>query len=132
SAWQRSDEAPSRAPGVCQEPLLAVASGGSWHTPGARDGASSERCHAERYMPFELGRWWRYRVTDPATGRADPSDKTIVFDRYGDVGGAKAGVIAFRLARSDESGTAFRWLRDTGRAAVWELDAWFDPAGRPA
>jgi hypothetical protein len=79
-------------------------------------------------FPMAVGNWWRYRVVDPSTHQ--PVEKTIAFDREGDVGGARAGLAGFRLHRKDASGTAYRWLAREDGAVGFVHDEWYDLDGR--
>jgi serine/threonine-protein kinase len=110
--------------------LLAAGAGVAatqWHR-----GPSATGCvETASFMPLATGNSWTYRITDPSTGQVDPVDKTITIDREGDERGLKAGVRGYRLLRQDTNGQAYRWIRDTGNAVVWDHDEWFDSAGAP-
>ncbi|HSD86308.1 MAG TPA: serine/threonine-protein kinase, partial [Kofleriaceae bacterium] len=113
--------------------LLAGAAASAVVVQTRDHGAKPAICGTPRtsLMPLAVGNSWTYRITSPSTGQADAIDKTITLDATGDEGGLKRGTRGFRLKRVDASGTANRWLHDTGRAVVWDHDEWFDLEGRP-
>ncbi len=71
----------------------------------------------ERLLPLAIGASWTYRVTDTGTGEV--GTKQNVVEALEDVGGAKAGVTAFRVRTSKPSGkSTVSWQEDTGSAIV--------------
>ena len=90
-----------------------------------------------RYMPLDEGASWTYRVTDVGDGTV--TTKTQSVEAFEDIGGMKAGIMAFRLRREKDNGYTLSWQEDTGDAVVrhreesydatdaMESEDWFDP-----
>jgi hypothetical protein len=67
-----------------------------------------------RYLPLRTGASWTYRVT----GTAGTRNKTQEVGALEDVGGLKAGVMAFRVTTTKTTGQVISWQQDTGEAIV--------------
>ena len=67
-----------------------------------------------RYMPLDTGRSWTYRVTTSNGSQT----KTQAVGPLEDVGGAKAGTLAYRVTTTKASGMVVSWQEDTGTAIV--------------
>lgn len=105
--------------------------GGGGDTDGGGGGEGG------RYFPLEVGATWTYRVTD--LGTAAVSSKTQSVEDFEEVGGDKAGVMAFRLRSEKDNGYSLSWQEDAGTAIVrhreesydqtdlFESEDWFDP-----
>lgn len=76
-----------------------------------------------RYFPLETGNSWSYAVTDVGTG--DKETKTQTVGPLEDVGGAKAGTMAYRLTTTKVGGMVTSWQEDTGDMVIRhrEIDA---------
>lgn len=76
-----------------------------------------------RYLPLASGNSWSYAVTDVGTGAKE--NKTQTVGAMEDVGGAKAGVMAYRLTTTKVGGMVTSWQQDTGDMVVRhrEIDA---------
>ena len=68
-----------------------------------------------RYLELATGRVWTYRVAD---GEVTESEKTQTVGELEDVGGDKAGVLAYRLTTEKASGSTISWQEDTGEAVL--------------
>ncbi len=79
-----------------------------------------------RYFPLEVGASWTFRVVDVTDGSV--SSKTQSVDAFEDVGGDKAGVMAFRLRSDKDSGYSISWQEDTGTAIVRHREESYDAA----
>lgn len=114
--------------------LLAAACGGeSQNPPGGADAPDADPSApdagaiAGRLLPLASGASWTYRVTDTTTGAT--ADKTSTVGAEEDVGGAKAGVIAFRVTTEKLDGMTVSWQEDIGTAIVRHRERSFDAAG---
>jgi len=67
-----------------------------------------------RYLPLDTGRSWTYRVT---TSNGTQT-KTQAVGPLEDVGGAKAGTLAYRVTTTKTGGMVVSWQADTGTAIV--------------
>jgi hypothetical protein len=65
-----------------------------------------------RYMELTPGRTWTYRVTDQNGVRA----KSQTVGSLEDVGGMKAGTMAYRVTTTKAGGTVVSWQEDLGDA----------------
>jgi hypothetical protein len=65
-------------------------------------------------MPMRTGASWTYR----STGASGARDKLQEVGALEDVGGSKAGVMAFRVTTTKPSGTVVSWQQDTGEAII--------------
>jgi hypothetical protein len=67
---------------------------------------------AGRLLPLEVGNSWTYKVTDTVNGTS--GNKTNTVEAYEDVGGSKAGTMAFRITTAKASGKeTVSWQEDT-------------------
>lgn len=101
---------------------------------GGDDGGGGD---TGRYFPLEVGASWTYRVTDVSD--ASVSSKSQTVEAFEDVGGDKAGVMAFRMRSEKDNGYTLSWQEDTGTAVirhreesydladVFESEDWFTP-----
>lgn len=69
-----------------------------------------------RYLELRAGASWTYRVSDQGNGQI--SEKTQTVGELEDVGGAKAGVTAFRVTTTKPAGSVVSWQEDTGESIV--------------
>ena len=97
----RTLRAGSCVPGV----LLALAACAADDAPPPPDCSTTGR-----YLELVPGATWQYRVTD-ANG---VTEKTQTVGPLEDVGGSKAGVMAFRLTTTKSGGQVVSWQEDTG------------------
>src|SRR6266481_5597274 len=67
-------------------------SGASTGTPDAHMASMTAPA---RYLPLAVGAKWTYNATDPMTGVTGPTQSVV--EAMEDVGGAKAGVKAFKV-----------------------------------
>lgn len=107
--------------------VLLAAACGSKDDEGTPD-AATPIVGDGRYMPVSTGTSWTYRVED--LGNGTTGEKTQTVEALEDVGGAKAGVMAYRM-RSDRpsGGYTISWQEDTGTAIVRHREQSFDAAG---
>lgn len=85
-----------------------------------------------RYFPLAQGATWTYEVRDPSV-----ETKTTTVGPLEDVGGSKAGTMAFRVTTTKTGGSTVSWQQDTGSAilrhreqdlsGVTHTEEWFDP-----
>lgn len=90
----------------------------------APDAPSDVQCPTTgRYLPLQTGNSWTYAVKDVGTGANE--DKTQTVGPLEDVGGAKAGTMAYRLTTTKVGGMVTSWQQDTGDMVVRhrEIDA---------
>ncbi|MBP9203952.1 MAG: hypothetical protein KBG28_08330 [Kofleriaceae bacterium] len=69
-----------------------------------------------RYLPLATGNSWTYQVTDVGTGAMESKTQTV--GAVEDVGGVKAGTMAFRVSTTKVGGAVTSWQQDTGEAIV--------------
>lgn len=81
---------------------------------------------AQRYLPLAVGASWTFRVT-PAVGT--PADKTSSVEALEDVGGAKAGITAFRVRTAKLDGATVSWQEDRCTSITRHREQTFDLAG---
>lgn len=60
------------------------------------------------------GNWWTFRITKPGA----TEQKTQTVGTLEDVGGAKAGTMAYRVTTVKQSGTVTSWQQDTGTSVL--------------
>ncbi len=87
---------------------------------------SDGRPVAGRMLPMAVGDSWTYAVTP--TGMPTVQ-KTSTVQAFEDVGGTKAGVMAFRVRTEKVDGATVSWQADTGTAVVRHREQVFDLAG---
>lgn len=80
---------------------------------------------AQRYLPLAVGATWTYRVT-PLVGT--PVDKSSTVEALEDVGGAKAGVTAFRVRTAKIDGATVSWQEDRCTSITRHREQTFDLA----
>ncbi|MSP17291.1 MAG: hypothetical protein EXR73_11920 [Myxococcales bacterium] len=107
--------------------LLASCGTGDPVTPDAGALAADALPAAQRYLPLATGNSWTYRVSDPAGG--PPEQKTSTIEALEDVGGTKAGVIAFRVLTEKLDGSTTSWQEDLGDRVVRHHEIARDLAG---
>jgi hypothetical protein len=66
-----------------------------------------------RLLPLAVGATWTWRVSGDAT-----YDKTSTVEALENVGGAKDGVMAYRVRTTDPEGDTVSWQQDTGTAII--------------
>jgi hypothetical protein len=95
-------------------PLLVLAAcGGGADAPP--DAAQIDECPTTgRYMELATGSSWTYQVDDGG----GTETKTQTVGPLEDVGGAKAGVTAFRMTTTRSAGEVVSWQEDTGTAIL--------------
>jgi hypothetical protein len=81
-------------------------------TPGGDDDGGGG---TGRYLPLSVGSTWTWRVTDSA---GTSYDKVSTVEAMEDVGGAKAGTMAYRVRTTGSGGDTVSWQEDTGTAIV--------------
>ena len=80
---------------------------------------------AQRLLPFAVGASWTFRVT-PLVGT--PEDKTSTVEALEDVGGAKAGITAFRVRTAKLDGSTVSWQEDRCTSITRHREQTFDLA----
>lgn len=83
---------------------------------------------SERYMALAPGMSWTFVVTDVSSGATETKTQTV--GPLEDVGGAKAGIMAFRLTTVKVSGMVESWQEDTGEAILRHREQDFAGANR--
>lgn len=118
---------------VCLVSWIAPGCGGSDDDGGGGGGGGG----TGRYFPLEIGASWTFRVVDASDGTV--TSKTQSVEALEDVGGDKAGVMAFRMRSDKDNGYSLSWQEDTGTAIVrhreesydladvFESEDWFTP-----
>lgn len=106
-----------------------VAAGKPPATLGDASAVAQTLAKPASYLPLAVGNWWEYRMVEPETQRAQPKNKKLVIDLFGDVGGLKAGTQGFRMRREDALGSSVRWLGKEGDVVAWLHDEWMDASG---
>src|SRR5262245_31829033 len=88
-------------------------------TPGCGAGEPPQSPDAnpgDGFLPLVTGATWTYRVTDPATGAV--ADKVSTVGPLEDVGGFKAGIMAFRITTEKLDGITVSWQQIRGDLIV--------------
>ena len=80
-----------------------------------------------RYLPMKQGATWTYEIEDPTTGAVEEKVSTV--GALEDVGGTKAGTMAFKVTTERLDGMTVSWQEDTGSAIVRHKEQSFDLAG---
>jgi hypothetical protein len=102
---------------------VALAAGCGGEDQPSNDGGNP---NTGRYLPMKTGATWTYRITDPDTGAT--GDKISTVGDLEDVGGLKAGQMAFRVTTEKLDGTTVSWQEDTGTSVVRHKEQSFDTA----
>jgi hypothetical protein len=115
--------------------LLACGGGDSSGGPDGGGGGGADGGGgvggSDSFFPIAMGGSWTYRVTDTATGVT--ANKTQTVDAFEDVGGAKAGTMAYRLTTSKPSGKeTVSWQGIEGDRLVRYREQTFDNQGAMA
>jgi hypothetical protein len=88
-------------------------------TPDARSQSASDR-----YLPLAVGARWTYHAVDPATGATGETESVV--EALEDVGGAKAGITAYRIRSTTLTGSTVNWQQDLGTSVVRHREQFFD------
>jgi hypothetical protein len=105
--------------------VALVACGGESPGDDQSCGGGAQVPMAERYHPLAVGKSWTYKVTK--VGLPDEM-KTQTVEAEEDVGGAKAGVTAFRLRTVKPDGQTVSWQEDDGACTVRHREQELAPA----
>ena len=89
------------AAGCGEETIAAV------HADG---GGECTTAAGERWLPLAVGTTWTYRVSDGSGGAA--VEKTTTVEAFEDVGGDKAGTMAYRIRTEKIDGVTVSWQED--------------------
>ncbi len=89
----------------------------------AIDAGSDGRPVSGRLLPLAVGNTWTYDVT-PAGGAAVAKTSTV--QAFEDIGGDKAGIMAYRVRTEKIDGATVSWQADTGTAVVRHREQVFD------
>jgi hypothetical protein len=112
---------------------LALAACGTTDPMGTPDAASDPvdaSLTATIYFPYAIGASWTYQVTDPLFPSAPPTTKVQTVEAFEDVGGEKAGVVAFRLKTVRPGREVITWQVNTPAGlAVRHREKEFDVVG---
>ncbi len=81
----------------------------------------------DSYLPLVTGATWTFRITDPVSGATE--DKVNTVGPLEDIGGIKAGVMAFRITTEKLDGSTVSWQEVTGDLVVRHKEQTFDLAG---
>lgn len=96
---------------LCLTLVLGAASCGSDNSGDKADAASCPPTTG-RYLPLVDGASWTHRITDPTDGTI--SVKTQIVGPIEDLGGDKAGIMAYKLTTTKYGGIVVSWQEDTG------------------
>lgn len=106
----------------------ALAAGCGEDTQGDPDGGAPTADavpRGESLLPLVQGATWTYQVT-PTGGAAETKTSTV--EMLEDVGGSKAGVMAWRVRTEKLDGATVSWQEDTGSAIVRHREKSYDTA----
>jgi len=81
------------------------------------------------YLPLAVGNTWTYKVTDPINPSAPPEMKTQTVYAIEDVGGEKAGVLAFRLETLKPLEKTVSWQIESNGVVVRHREIEFNVIG---
>lgn len=79
------------------------------------------------YLPISTGATWTYRVTNGSTGAVTNKSSTV--EAFEDVGGSKAGVMAFRVRTEKDTGYTVSWQVVSPAGVVRHREQSFDTLG---
>jgi hypothetical protein len=82
---------------------------------------------SSRYLPLSVGAKWTYHATDPLSGASGETYSTI--EALEDVGGSKAGIMAYRVRSSTLTGSTVNWQQDLNMSVVRQREQFFDLGG---
>jgi hypothetical protein len=82
---------------------------------------------ADGFLPLVTGATWTFRITDPSTGATE--DKVNTVGPLEDVGGLKAGTMAFKITTEKLDGSTVSWQAIVGDTVVRHKEQTFDLAG---
>jgi hypothetical protein len=81
----------------------------------------------DSFLPLVTGATWTYRITDSGTGAV--ADKTNLVGPLEDVGGMKAGTMAFKVTTDKLDGQTVSWQERMGNLVIRHREQSFDLAG---
>ncbi len=107
---------------------LVCACGGGSPAGDGDVGVDAGELPTGRLFPLAIDAAWTYEVTD--INNATVESKNQVVEAFEDVGGSKAGIMAFRL-RTEKAGGGYTlsWQEDTGTAVIRHREQNFDSIG---
>jgi hypothetical protein len=108
--------------GLCALLLTALSACGS---ETAADDDDTGGDGTGRYLPLAVGASWTWRVTSSS---GTTYDKVSTVEAFEDVGGAKAGVMAYRVRTQGDDGETVSWQEDTGTAVIRHREQSFTTA----
>jgi len=108
--------------------LCAVACGGGNDGGGGGGGGADGGGGSDlRYFPIAEGASWSYQVVDLGSGASTIKSQTV--EAYEDIGGEKAGTMAYRMRTEKDSGYTLSWQEDTGTAIVRHREQSYSATG---
>ena len=111
----------------CGSPSSA---GTSSTTPGSAlvDGSAGtgHPSVSDRYLPLSVGATWTYHSVDAASGVALTAVTRV--EALEDVGGPKAGIMAYRVRAQTPIGFTVSWIQDLGTSLVTQREQFLDPS----
>lgn len=93
-------------------------------TPDARTQSASDR-----FIPLAVNAKWTYAATDSASGASGTTQAVV--EAFEDVGGTKAGIMAYRVRSTTLSGILVDWQQDLGTSIVRQHEEFLDFMGVP-
>jgi hypothetical protein len=84
---------------------------------------------SERFLPLSVGISWTYDVTDLSAPGLPSVQKDNSVEAYEDIGGRKAGTMAFRLRTEKDNGYTLSWQEDRCTSVVRHREQSYDSAG---
>jgi hypothetical protein len=101
----------------CGNPQAATIESSDARTPSA----------SNRYLPLSVGARWSYHASDPLSGTTGETESIV--EALDDVGGGKAGIVAFRVRSTTLTGSTVNWQQDLGSSVVRQREQFFDLSG---
>lgn len=79
---------------------------------------------SDRYLPLSVGARWTYDTTDTATSQSGATESVV--EALEDVGGAKAGIKAYRVRSTAITKNVVNWQQDAGTSVVRHREQFYD------
>lgn len=96
--------------------MLGAAGCGSDNGGGEVDADTVDCPSTGRFMPLATGMSWNFRVTNRTDGTIGVKTQTV--GALEDVGGSKAGTMAYRLTTTKTGGSVVSWQEDVGERII--------------
>jgi hypothetical protein len=115
----------SVAVGCGSSPNGADPDGGMDVTPDGKPAPLCPQPLAARLFPLSVGSTWSYTITEPGKPTKQKSAKV---EAYEDIGGAKAGIMGYRLRSEKLDGVTVSWQQDTCESVIRHREQSYDIA----